>query len=183
MTARPIIAVFGSSAPRPGSPEYEDARRLGLLLARAGYGIATGGYEGSMEAASRGAYEAGGYVLGVGSRRIERHRKTLLNRWVREAVHYENLLDRVTHLVVANNGMVVLPGGIGTLSEMALAWSLLKVGEMSPRPLVLVGPMWRQTVQVFVQPSFVAPEQLALLDFVDSPEEAVERIVARVRRD
>ena len=73
--------------------------------------------------------------------------------------------------------MIVLPGGIGTLSEMTLAWSFLQVGEVTAQPLVLLGPLWQQTVQAFYSPDYVRERDMRLLSFADSPETAVAHIV------
>ncbi len=110
-----VISVFGSSAPIPGSQPYEIAREVGRLLAQAGFTVATGGYAGTMTAVSRGASEAGGHVIGVGSSRIETFRGMGVNSWVKEVVMFDNLTDRLLHLVTHNDGMIALPGGIGTL--------------------------------------------------------------------
>lgn len=168
-----VVSVFGSARPVPHSPAYEEARRVGQLLAEKGFAVATGGYSGTMSAVSQGAAEMGGHVIGVTSRQIERFRPLGANQWVKQEVQYETLRDRLLHLVIHNAGMIVLPGGIGTLSEMTLAWSLIQVGEISPRPLVLLGEMWQQTVKSFVQPEYVHDSHLDLLRFATSPEEAV----------
>lgn len=172
----PVISVFGSSAPRPGSEAYRQARTLGGLLAEAGFAVATGGYGGTMQAASQGAKEAGGHVIGVGSAQIEQFRPGGLNRWVTEEIRYETLARRVLHLVRHNDGIVVLPGGIGTLSELSLAWSFLQVGEIPPRPLVLVGEIWRETMRALLGSEYVHEPDAALLYFADGPEGAVTRI-------
>lgn len=177
----PVISVFGSSAPRPGSPAYEQARTLGRLLADAGFAVATGGYVGTMEATSQGANEAGGHVIGVGSAQIERFRPGGLNRWVAEEIRYERLQERVLHLVRYNDGIIVLPGGIGTLSELSLAWSFLQVGEMEPRPLVLVGEIWRETMQALLRSEYVQEPHAGLLHFATGPEEAVAHIVEELK--
>lgn len=171
-----VISVFGSSAPQPGSGAYAQARTVGRLLAEAGFAVATGGYVGTMEAASQGAAEAGGHVIGVGSAQIERFRPGGLNRWVTEGIRYESLEERVLHLVRYNDGIIVLPGGIGTLSELSLAWSFLQVGEIPPRPLVLVGEIWRETTQALLHSEYVRAPHAALLHFAAGPEEAVAQI-------
>ncbi len=137
-----IISVFGSSTPQPGEPAFEQARQVGRLLAEAGYAVATGGYSGTMTAVSQGASEAGGYVIGVTAAQIEGFRQLGPNKWVKKEIKYESLRERLMHLVMQNDGMITLPGGIGTLSEMTLAWSLLQVEEMEQRPLVLLGGIW-----------------------------------------
>lgn len=156
----------------PGSGAYEEARRLGRLLAEAGYAVATGGYSGTMAAASQGAAEAGGHVIGVTSDQIERFRPLGPNEWVVEEVRYESLRDRLTHLVLHNDGMVALSGGIGTLAEVSLAWSWLQVGEISSRPLVLVGAHWRRTIQTYAR-DHIALRDMDLIHFAASAETAV----------
>ena len=168
-----VISVFGSHAPLPGSDDYEMSRRLGHMLAKAGYGVATGGYGGVMSAASQGASEAGGRVIGVTSAQVELARATQLNEWVNVLVRYETLEERLGHLVKNNDGMIVLPGGIGTLSEFALAWSFLQVGEISPRPLVLLGDMWSETMRAFSREEYVARQHLDLIYAATSVEDAV----------
>ncbi len=168
-----VISVFGSASPRPGSVAYEEARRVGQLLAQTGFAVATGGYSGTMSAVSQGAAEAGGHVIGVTSGQIERFRPLAANQWVKEEIKYETLRDRLLHLVTQNSGMIVLPGGIGTLSEMTLAWSFLQVGEIEKRPLILLGTMWQETVTAFHTSEYVADSHLALLEFATSPEMAV----------
>jgi uncharacterized protein (TIGR00730 family) len=171
-----LISVFGSSAPLPGSPAYELAREVGASLARAGFAVATGGYAGTMAAVSQGAAEQGGRVVGVGCERIEAFRGAGFNRWVGEAISYETLTDRLLHLVRNNDGMVVLPGGVGTLSEFALAWSLLQVGELERRPLVLVGPIWRAAMAPLVTSPYVGQKTAAILIYASTPVEVVEQL-------
>lgn len=176
MTKR-FISVFGSSAPQPGSQPYEEARLVGRLLAEAGFAVATGGYGGTMAAVSQGAAEVGGHVVGVTSAQIERFRPLGRNQWVAEEVKYDTLRDRLIHLVTKNDGMIVLPGGIGTLSEMTLAWSFLQVGEVAKQPLVLLGQQWRQMVENFYLPEYVREADLGLLSYADNPETAVKHII------
>lgn len=178
-----VISVFGSSAPAPGSEAYESARLVGRLLAEAGLAVATGGYSGTMTAVSQGAAEAGGHVIGVTSAQIEQFRPMAANQWVVEEIKYESLRDRLMHLVLNNDGMIVLPGGIGTLSEMALAWSFLQVGEVNPRPLALIGDMWRDGIRGFYRQEYVPRVYLDLLYFADSPETAVAHIMRHVKRE
>ena len=171
-----VISVFGSHAPLPGSNDYELSRRVGNMLVEAGYGVATGGYGGIMCGASQGASEAGGQAIGVSSAQVESTRGVQLNKWVNVHVHYETLEERVGHLVKNNDGMIVLPGGIGTLSEFALAWSYLQVGEISRRPLVLLGGMWSETMSAFSREEYVARKHLDLCYVATSVEDAVGHI-------
>jgi hypothetical protein len=173
-----VISVFGGSTPRPGMPSYDNAYAVGKLLVESGYAVATGGYSGTMLAVSQGAAEAGGHVIGVTSAQIERFRPLGPNQFVAEEIKYESLRERLLHLVTDNDGMIVLPGGIGTLSEAALAWSFLQTGEITPRPLVLLGAIWRTTLEAFITPDYIHPDHSALLNYALTPEEAVSLVRA-----
>jgi len=144
---QPVVAVYGSATPKPGQADYEAARRLGMLLAQAGYVVMTGGYGGTMEAVSRGAAEVGGHTIGVTCAEIERYRPLGPNPWVREVVPTATLLDRLRTLTERSMAAVALPGGVGTLLEITLSWNLLVIGAIPPRPLILVGKNWQSTFE------------------------------------
>jgi uncharacterized protein (TIGR00730 family) len=153
----PIVTVYGSSSPKEASLDYEQARTLGRLLAQQGYVVATGGYSGTMEGASRGAKEAGGYVIGVTTSLFDKTRPGA-NAYVDEEIKLPTLFQRLHYLVTLAGAWVTLPGGIGTLSEVALTWSLMQTGELSRGPFVLVGEMWRKTISEFSSDDYVKPQ-------------------------
>ncbi|HZY43224.1 MAG TPA: LOG family protein [Anaerolineae bacterium] len=163
---RSIVTVFGTNAPKAGEPDYEQARALGAVLAKAGYVVATGGYFGTMEAASRGAKEAGGHVIGVTSSVFDDLRLTA-NPYLDEEIKFPTLFQRLHHLVTFADAWVALPGGIGTLSEVALTWSLMQVGEKSRQPFVLVGSMWRDLLENFSKNGYVKEEYHQLIRYAD----------------
>ena len=174
-----IVAVFGASGPREGVPAYDEARELGAILAESGYIVATGGYRGVMEAASRGASESGGHVIGVTCERIEELVPGLsANRWVAEEIRYRDLRVRLNHLVVETQAAIAMPGGIGTLSEIVLSWSLLQTAEIPPKPMILVGQAWQQMVSVFLQHAgdYVHERDRGLLRTVDTAVEAARLV-------
>ena len=144
------VSVFGGSQPKPGDPVYQDAIRLGQLLAQAGYTVLNGGYIGTMEALSRGGNEAGGQVIGVTCDEVEAWRPVKANRWVTEEWHYRTLQERLFALVNNAAALLALPGGVGTLAEISLAWNLLITSVLSPRPLILIGHGWQATLQGFL---------------------------------
>jgi uncharacterized protein (TIGR00730 family) len=172
-----VISVFGSSSPQPGSADYEAARTVGRLLAEAGFAVQTGGYAGIMAGASQGANEAGGHVIGVTSVQIEQWRPTPANEWVIEEIKQQKLRDRLLYLVDNCDGAVVMPGGIGTLSEMALIWSFVQVGELTPRPIIAVGGLWQRTLAGFIDEAYVKPVHQALITVVRTPDEAIKKLV------
>jgi uncharacterized protein (TIGR00730 family) len=168
------VSVFGSGSPTPGQPIYRLARRLGQLLAEAGYTVVTGGYSGTMEAASRGAAEAGGHVIGVTCGQLEQQFGVRPNRWVQEIIHYEGMRDRLFHLVTQTDAAIALPGGVGTLSEVALTWSLLQTGELAPRPFILLGAIWQRTLTTFYDSGdHITPQVMELWQVFETPEEAL----------
>jgi uncharacterized protein (TIGR00730 family) len=169
------ITVFGGAAPRPGEPAYEEAMRLGGLLARAGHTVLTGGYVGTMEAVSRGAAEAGGHVIGVTCEEIERWRPTKANAWVKEEWCMPTLTERLLALMDRSQAALALPGGAGTLVEISLMWNRMLIEALPARPLILIGFAWRQVfTDVFnLQSSYLSPQDGKALSFASSIDEAV----------
>jgi uncharacterized protein (TIGR00730 family) len=177
---KPVISVFGSSAPQPDSDAYREAHQVGYLLAEAGFVVATGGYGGTMAAVSQGAAEAGGRVIGVTSSHMEQWRPTPPNQWVAEEIRHSSQRDRLIHLVINNDGMLALPGGIGTLSEVALAWSLMQTSEMPEKPLVLLGHTWRDTIRTYAQAEYIRPRDMDLIYLANSAETATGYLKQRL---
>ena len=138
-----IVTVFGSSRPREGDSHYDDARELGAALASSGFVVCSGGYAGVMEAASRGAKEAGGRTIGITSKSLERS----ANRWVDEEVRVKSWQDRLFELVIRGDGYVICPGGTGTLAELAVVWEMVNKGVMAAKPLVTLGPFWTPVIK------------------------------------
>jgi len=170
-----VISIFGGAAPKPDTPAYEEAHTLGANLARAGWTVATGGYSGVMEAASRGAGEAGGHVVGVTCTLIETWRGLKANAWVREEKKFATLRERLYHLVEFSDAALALPGGIGTLSEVALTWSLMQTGEIKAKPLVVVGRVWTETLATFRREAagYLRPGDEQLLYLAEDAADAV----------
>ena len=150
MSSRAVVTVFGSASVPPGSPLYDEGVRLGAGLAQSGFDVATGGYAGLMEAVSRGASESGAHVFGFTCDRLEAWRAVRPNAWIHEQIRCSSLRERVVRLIEAGQALVALPGGVGTLSEIALSWSMLQTGELAPRPMLLVGEAWRRTIDEFL---------------------------------
>ncbi len=143
------ISVFGGSKTPPASADYRAALELGRGLAQAGHTVLTGGYGGTMEAVSRGAAEAGGEVVGVTCREIENWRPVRPNRWVTREIKHATLNERLLYLVTNCDLAIAMPGGVGTLTEVAMAWNLIAIAVNPPRPILLVGAGWQDTFQTF----------------------------------
>jgi uncharacterized protein (TIGR00730 family) len=173
----PIVTVFGSNAVETNDAGYQEARELGQLLGQAGYAVANGGYHGTMEAVSRGAKEAGAHVIGVTTTRFDGHRLGA-NQWVDEEIKFPTLFQRLHYLVTCSEALVALRGGVGTLSEVALSWSLMQVGEMPGKPFVLVGPQWRHILETYYRESTVKERDWALLSFAAN----VRQVISLLRK-
>ncbi|MEX2161885.1 MAG: LOG family protein [Anaerolineales bacterium] len=169
------ITVFGSSSPVPGDAAYEEARQLGGLLARAGHTVLTGGYMGTMEAVSRGVAEAGGHTIGVTCDQIEAWRQAKANPWVREERRFPTLRERLYCLIESCDAALALPGGVGTLAEIAAMWSQMQTRSMPARQLILIGPGWQRTFQTMMaeMDGHIAAAHRQLLGFAADAAAAV----------
>jgi uncharacterized protein (TIGR00730 family) len=169
------ITIFGSATPQPNSPAYQEAQRLGQLLAQAGHVVLTGGYIGTMEAVSRGAAEAGGHVIGVTCAEIEAWRPVRANPWVKEEWRCQTLQERLDKLITGGEAALALPGGVGTLVEIALTWNRLIIAAIPARPLILIGQGWQTTFTTFIEsmPGYIAAHDQAKIQYVATVEEAV----------
>src|SRR5439155_18564007 len=132
----PAVSVFGSARVKAGSREWELAERLGAALARAGYAVITGGGPGVMEAANKGATEAGGLSVGLG---IELPFEQGINEWVDLGIDFRYFFARKTMFVKYAQAFVVLPGGFGTMDELFEALTLVQTKKVTRFPVVLMG--------------------------------------------
>jgi uncharacterized protein (TIGR00730 family) len=164
-----IVTIFGGSKCGETDLEYEQARRVGQLLAQAGYTICTGGYFGVMEAASRGAREEGGRVLGI----VMNQFKAEPNRYLTDKVATPHFYERLQRLITRSVGFVALRGGMGTVTELSLVWNKIQTRVIEPRPVVLLGECWPPIVREWQQHLAVSDADVAALDFATTPEDAV----------
>jgi len=169
------IAVFGSSRRDESADLYREAYDLGSLLARAGYGVLTGGYAGSMGAASRGAAEAGGRVIGITCAIFD---PTPPNPWLTEEIKAPTLLARLGIMLDRADGFVAVRGGIGTLSEVTLAWSLLQTRSLNSKPLVLLGANWQSVLDAFMAYTDLGRTIASLARVAATPADALSALTA-----
>ena len=163
------VTVFGAASPKPGDKDYEDALWLGEALARAGHTVLNGGYIGTMEAVSRGAFEVGGHVIGVTCTEIEDWRHIGPNPWLTEIRRFATLRERLWGLIEDSDAAIALPGGPGTLAEVGFLWNHIGIEALPPRPLILVGGKWRQTIQTFLNEmsEYVRQADIQRITFVE----------------
>jgi uncharacterized protein (TIGR00730 family) len=176
-TTLPMVSVFGGSLCAPDSREGLEAYAIGRLLAEAGYAVCTGGYQGVMAAASRGAFEAGGHVVGVTMAQINR----TICEHVTEERPTANFYERLQGLIRHSDAYIAVRGGIGTLVELTLVWNKMTMRVLPPRPIVLVGSdIWNPWLAACQATLAVEDHHIAHLTVVDTPEQAV-RAVAGAR--
>lgn len=174
------IAVFGGSEPVCGSALYEEARRVGDLLARAGFTVITGGYGGVMEAASRGAVEAGGSAFGITARALSPLRSAP-NPYLTRHLEEEGLFERTRELIGRSAGYIILRGKAGTLAELTFLWALHRARLLGDRPIVLLGGFWQGFLDKVDSLGLVEGSQLAITHVAGTPEDAVTAIRRSVR--
>lgn len=182
----PAIAVFGSARTKPDHPHYAQAEECGRKLADAGFAVITGGGPGTMEAANKGASQAGGVSIGLG---IELPFETGLNAWVDKGINFRYFFVRKTMFVKYSQGFIALPGGIGTLDELFEAITLVQTGKKTAFPIVLVGVAYWQGMLDWMRDTMLAdgkisPRDLELVHLTDSIDDAVALMVqARTIRE
>lgn len=174
----PAVSVFGSARVGPRHRDYRDARRLGRALAEAGLGVITGGGPGIMEAANRGASEAGGISVGCN---IELPYEQNLNRYTSLAIEFRYFFVRKTMFVKYAEAFVIFPGGFGTLDELFEAVTLVQTGKIKRFPVILYrSSYWDGLLEwarrEVVPAGMVSPDEMELLIVTDDLAHIVDVI-------
>ena len=172
------VSVFGSARTKENNPHYIEAEKIGRLLVEAGFGVITGGGPGIMEAANKGAHEAGGKSIGVG---IELPFEASMNEYVDLGVENRYFFTRKVMFLKYSQAFVIFPGGVGTLDELFEAITLAQCGHNVKYPIVLVGKKYWSGLIDWMQDTLwtngaISQEDFDLFRVVDTAEEAVEKI-------
>lgn len=173
----PCVTVFGSARFHEDHPYYQLTRRVGAHLARIGFTVMTGGGPGLMEAASRGAKEAGGFTVGCN---IVLPEEQKLNPYLDRAVSFDHFFVRKVMLVKYSYAFVVMPGGIGTMDELFEALTLIQTKKIENFPVVLMGSEYYRPLMgvlaKMLRAGTIDNTDLDLLLVTDSVEEAMSHI-------
>lgn len=174
----PSVTVFGSARFREGHPYYESARLIGRRIAEdLGMTVMTGGGPGVMEAANRGAKEAGGHSVGCN---IVLPHEQFENPWLDKFVTIRYFFVRKVLLVKYSYAFVILPGGFGTMDEFFETLTLVQTRKIHHFPIVIMGMDYYRPLQEYLKfmagQGTISPEDMKLLLFTDDPEEATEHI-------
>jgi uncharacterized protein (TIGR00730 family) len=173
------VAVFGSARVQPDHPEYNAARETAALFAREGFAVITGGGPGIMEAANRGAFEAGGISVGCN---IELPFEQKSNPYLTRSLKFKYFFVRKMMFVKYSLGFVIFPGGFGTLDELFEALTLIQTRKISNFPIVLFGTRYWAglldwTREFALREGKISPQDVDLLHITDSPSEVVQIVL------
>lgn len=176
----PAVSIFGSARTRPDNPMYGHAERLASELSRAGLAVITGGGPGVMEAANKGAADAGGVSVGLG---IELPFETGLNPYVNLGINFRYFFARKTMFVKYSQGFVVLPGGFGTFDELFEALTLVQTRKVTSFPVVLFGTAYWGGLIDWLRSSVleggnISEADIEMLQLTDDVDEAVSIMLA-----
>src|SRR5215213_4684077 len=180
------VTIFGSARLRPGTPAYAGVKKLAAELTAMGCDILTGGGAGLMQAANEGAHSVApdGLRRSVGIN-IELPFEQEVNPFVALAFEHRTFFSRLHHFMIASDAFVVVPGGIGSLLELSLAWQLLQVRKIYNTPLILIGKMWVGLVEWARQAMLIEGSELASdVDFeIPHCVKTIEETVALIREN
>ena len=169
----PAVSVFGSARIQPDSPYYAQSLEIGRLLARSGLAVIAGGGPGIMEAANKGAYEAGGKSVGLN---IVLPFETRINPYQTIGISFEFFYSRKATFFMHSMAYVALPGGFGTLDELFEAFTLMQTGKIPPGPIVLVGSSFWEGLIDWIREQLlglglISPQDMHLFTLVDEPDQ------------
>jgi len=171
---RKTVTIFGSSIPRPGDAEYESAFRLGNILGQNNLNVCTGGFQGTMDAVSKGASEAGAEAIGVTVNIFNAHPSKYLNREIK----CNTLFERLSKLLELGDAYIILNGGTGTMLELALVWESINKNLITEKPCAAVGDMWKSIVEAMEKQIEKEKRKTGLVKCFDTVEECAEYIVS-----
>lgn len=178
--AGPCVAIFGSARTKENHPHYQQAVEIGEKLARAGYGVITGGGPGIMEAGNKGARQGNGVSVGLN---IDLPFEQFHNQYIDRDhfLEFDYFFVRKVIFVKYSQAFVILPGGFGTLDELFEAMTLVQTKKIARRPIVLLGKAYWQGLFEWVENTqlkegYISPADLSLFKLTDSTDEALQFI-------
>ncbi|MBK7105688.1 MAG: LOG family protein [Ignavibacteriae bacterium] len=167
-----IVTVFGSAIPQPGSEEYENAYKIGKLLAQNGFNICSGGAQGIMDAVSKGAMEEGKSAIGITVDIFN----SITTQHLTNEVKCDTLFERIDNLIKYGDAFIILPGGTGTFLELAVVWELINKNIIEQKPISCFGTMWEKIIVVMDERLDYEKKRTGLVKCHNSAEEIVDFI-------
>ena len=164
-----VVTIFGSSKPTQNEEQYVTAYQIGKQLALKGFDVCTGGFNGIMEAASKGAVEGGAEAIGVTVNLWGRSS----NKYITKEIKCNSLLERIQKLIELGNGFIVLQGGTGTLLELAAVWEYINKGLMHAKPIACHSAIWKKIVSEMNEQMKLEGRNIDLVKTFDTTEQIV----------
>ncbi|MEE9430829.1 MAG: LOG family protein [Melioribacteraceae bacterium] len=173
---RKTVTIFGSSLPKPGEQEYEDAYQFGKLLAQNNLNVCTGGFQGIMDGVSKGASEIGTESIGITVDLFN----ALPSKNLSKEIKCATLFERIEKLIEYGDAFIILPGGTGTLVELSLVWEFINKGLMNKKPIACFGSMWKSITEEMEKRIFAENRATGLVSYFDDIEKCTKFIVRKI---
>lgn len=173
MTMRKTVTVFGSSFPKPGDTEYENAYKLGLTLGENNLNVCSGGYRGIMDAVSKGAVEKGSEAMGI---TVDLYH-AVPSHYLTKNIECHNLFSRIETLINHGDAFIVLPGGTGTLVELAIVWEMFNKNLLEEKPFACVGEMWKSMIEQMEERIKIEKRKSGLVKWFDNIDDCAKFII------
>lgn len=168
-----FVTVFGSSVPKPGEDQYEVAYRLGKRFAESGINVCSGGFQGIMDAVSKGAAENNAEAIGV---TLDIY-NALPSKYLTKEIRCHTIFERLKNLLEIGDAYVVLQGGTGTLLELALVWEFFNKGMIKEKPFVCHSPIWKEVIHIMEKQILLERRSAGLIKCYDDIEECADYII------
>lgn len=168
------VTVFGSSIPRPGSSEYKFAYNLGKALGEKKINVCSGGYQGIMDAVSKGASETGAEAIGI-TVNIYNSKPSI---YLTKQIDCDSLFERIENLIQTGDAYIILPGGTGTMLELSVVWEYINKGLLEKKPVAVYGEMWKNIINAMEERIITEQRKTGLIKYFDNIESLVKFIEA-----
>lgn len=178
MTTSKTVTIFGSSIPKPGSLEYETAETLGKIFAQNGITVCSGGYQGIMDAVSKGAVENGGKAIGVTVDLFG----SVPSKYLTEEIVCRSLFERIETLIKKGDAYVILQGGTGTLVELSIVWEMINKKLINKKPIAVHSKMWKEIVSVMEEQIEKEKRETGLIKCFDEITELADYIIENITK-
>lgn len=176
MTKKKFVTIFGSSIPQPGEAEYECAFQLGLKLAQNNINVCSGGFQGIMDAVSKGARKGGAETVGV---TLDIY-NVQASKFLSQEIKCHTLFDRLKNLIEIGDAYVVLQGGTGTLLELALVWEYMNKNMISIKPIACHSSLWEGIVDLMEEQIMKERRKTGLIKCFTEIDECADYIISSI---
>lgn len=171
------VTVFGSSMPRTGEEEYEAAYKLGKILGKNNFNVCTGGYQGIMDAVSKGAVEMGRDAIGVTVQVFQ----STPSQYITKEIKCRTLIERIEQLIALGDAYIILRGGTGTLVELSIVWEYLNKGLMKNKPAAAHGEMWFRIIDEMEKRIAFEKRKTGVIKVFSDVEKCADHIVKNLK--